>query len=77
MHLASERLKDGTAPKLFLACGSEDFLYARNCEFHAHLEEIGYAHTWWVTPGVHDYVFWNASLPASLGWLSGEQETAL
>ena len=42
-----------------------------------HLEEIGYAHTWWVTPGVHDYVFWNASLPASLGWLSGEQETAL
>ena len=73
MHLATERMKDGTAPKLFLACGSEDFLYERNCEFHTHLEQIGYEHTWWVTPGVHDYAFWNASLPASLGWLAEQR----
>ncbi len=68
MYLAAERLKDGTAPKIFLACGTEDFLYARNEEFHVYLERIGYEHTWWTTPGVHDYDFWNASLPASLDW---------
>jgi len=73
MHLASERLKDGSAPKLFLACGTEDFLYEHNCEFHTHLEKIGYEHTWWTTPGVHDYDFWNASLPASLEWFAAQR----
>jgi len=73
MHLADERVKDGTAPKLFLACGTEDFLFEHNTEFHAHLDKIGYAHTWWTAPGVHDYDFWNASLPASLDWLDAQR----
>ena len=73
MHLAEERLKDGTAPRLFLACGTEDFLIERNQEFHAHLDKIGYAHDWWTKPGVHDFSFWNESLPASLDWLCDER----
>ncbi len=73
VHLATERIKDNTAPKLFLACGSEDFLFAHNEEFHAHLDKIGYEHTWWVKPGVHDFDFWNASLPASLDWLDEQR----
>lgn len=30
MYLAQERVRDKTAPKLFLCCGSEDFLFERN-----------------------------------------------
>lgn len=67
--LAQECLKKGAVPRLFLACGSEDFLYAPNEEFHAYLERIGYPHEWWVRPGAHDFDFWNAALPASLDFL--------
>ncbi len=69
-HLAQACLEQGNAPRLFLACGSEDFLYAQNCDYHEHLRRIGYAHEWWVRPGVHDFDFWNASLLASLDWLA-------
>jgi len=72
--LAKSCLKRGRAPKLFLACGSEDFLFARNDEFHTYLEAIGYPHEWWVRPGAHDYGFWNAAMPAAMDWLYGDRE---
>lgn len=70
-HLASACLKSGSVPKLFLACGTEDFLFPLNGDFHAYLEAIGYPHEWWAKPGVHDFDFWNASLSASFDWLYG------
>lgn len=70
--LAQECIKKGEAPKMFLSCGSEDFLFENNSAFHAYLEKIGYEHEWWVKPGAHDFDFWNAALPASLDWLYGE-----
>ncbi|HWP21548.1 MAG TPA: alpha/beta hydrolase family protein [Candidatus Cryosericum sp.] len=72
--LAKSCMEKGNLPKLFLACGSEDFLYAPNAAFHAYLESIGCEHQWWVKPGVHDFDFWNASLPASLDWLDKVRE---
>ena len=70
-ELAKQCVANGTMPKLFLACGSEDFLFEQNSSFHTHLNAIGYPHAWWVQPGVHDFDFWNASLAASLDWLYG------
>jgi S-formylglutathione hydrolase FrmB len=67
--LAEQCVKSKTLPRLFLSCGSEDFLYAPNADFHAYLDAIGYPHEWWVKPGIHDFDFWNAAMPASLDWL--------
>ncbi len=72
--LAKSCMERGNLPKLFLACGTEDFLYAPNAEYHAYLENIGYPHEWWVTPGIHDFDFWNASLTVSLDWLDKVRE---
>jgi putative tributyrin esterase len=49
-------------PKLFLACGTEDFLYPNNKDFHEYLSKINYSHAWFTAPGIHDYDFWNLSL---------------
>jgi putative tributyrin esterase len=68
-YLAKSALKSAHAPRLFLACGSEDFLYKENLGFHHYLDDIGYPHEWWVRPGVHDFVFWNQALPAGMDWL--------
>ena len=56
------------APALFLACGSEDFLFGRNTELHDALTEMGYPHEWWVEPGIHDFDFWNRAIKAALPW---------
>lgn len=73
-HLAQACLQGGgQVPRMFVSCGTEDFLYPQNCDFHKHLQALGYPHTWWVQPGVHDFDFWNRSMQASMDWLtSGE-----
>jgi putative tributyrin esterase len=68
-HLAKECVKAGNMPRLFLACGTEDFLYDRNLAFHEYLNGIGYFHEWYTKPGVHDFEFWNQSIQAGMDWL--------
>ena len=71
-HLASVCLSRRLCPQLFLACGSEDFLYQNNVKFHEQLLQLGYAHEWWSTPGIHDFVFWNRAVTAALEWWRGK-----
>ena len=33
---------------------------------------MGYDHTFWTAPGVHDYDFWNRALPVGMNWCFGE-----
>lgn len=68
-HLAKRCCQDGIMPKLFIACGTEDFLWKENEGFHTYLESIGYPHAWWVQAGVHDFDFWNRAMPAGIAWL--------
>ncbi len=69
-YLAKTCFQNGNpVPRLFLSCGSEDFLYEKNCNYHEYLVSIGYPHEWWVQSGVHDFDFWNKSMQASMNWL--------
>lgn len=70
-HLANECLKNSLMPDIFLACGTEDFLYAQNTDYHTHLQSIGYPHQWRTQEGNHDFDFWNKAMPAALEWLAG------
>ncbi|MDD2649115.1 MAG: alpha/beta hydrolase-fold protein [Eubacteriales bacterium] len=66
--LAAKALKSGTFPRLFLACGTEDFLYQPNLDFHTELGKIGYEHEWRAAEGVHDFRFWNRMIQEGLKW---------
>jgi putative tributyrin esterase len=68
-HLAKLCVKAGKTPRLFLACGTEDFLYDRNLAFHEYLGGIGFAHEWYAKPGVHNFEFWNQSIQVGMDWL--------
>jgi putative tributyrin esterase len=70
-YLSNECRRRGTMPRLFLACGTEDFLFPRSDDFHAHLNTIKYPHVWWQQKGNHDFSFWNKAMPAALDWLTG------
>lgn len=68
-RLAAQRLAEGKAPRMWLACGTEDFLFERNEDYHTALSQLGYAHEWWTRPGEHNFAFWNQALPVALDWL--------
>ena len=70
--LAKRRKEEGAElPRLFLACGTEDFLFQANLDMHNCLETLGIEHEWLTHPGIHDFRFWNYALPLALDWVMG------
>ena len=64
--------KPEKAPRIYIACGTEDFLYASNNSFVERFGEklnIEY-HT---TPGSHTWDIWNANIRSVLEWLGVEK----
>ena len=56
-------------PRLYVACGTEDFLYDANVEFRDFCAEIGYPLKYEEGPGVHDWVFWDHYIQRGLDWI--------
>ncbi len=56
----AEKLKD--LPFLYVACGTEDFLFSNNQEFMKTLSEKKVKHEYRQAPGTHNWVFWDAQI---------------
>lgn len=56
-------------PRLFQACGTEDFTWQYNLNARAHFRALGCDHTWFEAPGVHNFDFWNLALEKYLDFL--------
>ena len=70
--LASRLVASGAdRPKLFMACGTEDFLLAPNRSLDAHLTEIGYGHEYYESPGGHEWNFWEEYIQKAMRWFIG------
>jgi len=62
--------REAPQPKTYLYCGTEDFLYADNVEFHQHLETISWQHTWIVEPDAdHQWKHWDEQIEKVIAWL--------
>lgn len=59
-------------PKLFLACGTEDFLIQENRQFHQFLLEQQVPVTYLEDAGVHDWKFWKKTIYPALDWALSE-----
>lgn len=60
----------GPKPALFLSCGTEDELLGDTRDFHARLQQLGYAHVCEEGPGGHDWACWDAHIQRVLAWLA-------
>jgi putative tributyrin esterase len=56
----AEKLKD--LPFLYVACGTEDFLFSNNQDFMKLLSEKRVKHEYRQTPGAHSWPFWDAQI---------------
>lgn len=70
LHLATQlKISGKPLPKLFIWCGTEDFLYDQNLTMKAHLESLDYDLTYEESPGDHQWKYWDAQIQRVLEWL--------
>lgn len=67
--LLNKCLKEGTAPKLYQACGTEDFLYEMNVMSRERLEKMGADLVYQEGPGGHNWDFWDKYIQDILDWM--------
>ncbi len=55
-------------PRLYAWCGMEDFLYQDNLHAWDHVKKLGYDLTSEVSPGDHQWKYWDAKIQDVLRW---------
>lgn len=69
--LASTLKASGKAlPRIYMWCGTEDFLYHQNIRMRDHLLRLGYDLTYEESPGDHDWKYWDRKIQSALKWFS-------
>lgn len=69
-HLANQVLASGIpAPRIYMACGTEDPLYPLDEAFAKELDDLGYDVTWDSEPGGHEWDFWDRQIFKVLNWM--------
>ena len=63
-------------PKLWMWCGTEDFLYDMNLRMREHLATLGYSIDYSESSGDHQWFYWDRELPRMLDWLLGGEARA-
>ena len=61
-------------PKIFMACGTEDFLYKDNLYMKDFLEKQNANFKYIEGPGMHDWRFWIPSSEEGIKYLLGGEE---
>lgn len=75
LHTAAALKESGKEmPRLFQACGTEDFTWQYNLNARERFRALGCDHTWFEAPGVHNFEFWNLALEKYLDWLPISEE---
>ena len=74
LFAASEELDKASRPKVYMWCGTEDFLHDQNVKMVAHLTKLGYDLTYEQSPGDHQWKYWDEKIQTVLNWMIPEKE---
>lgn len=75
--LAKKLVEEQTnIPKIYMACGEEDFLLNANEDFKNYLEKLRIEVNYEVGPGAHEWDFWNTYIKKVIEWLPLEKNGA-
>ena len=56
-------------PKIFIWCGTEDFLFSENQRMRDHLVSLGWDLTYTQTPGNHSWGYWDREIRSILNFI--------
>ncbi len=69
LSLAATCSASNLLPKLWMDCGTADFLFENNQNFYKHMVQMGIPINYEVGDGSHDWEYWNRLLPNVLRWM--------
>ena len=73
--LAKEALAKGAKmPKIYLWCGTEDFLIHNNRRLHQQLVDLGIDHHYYESEGDHSWGWWDMHIQPALKFMFGPRE---
>lgn len=55
-------------PKVYMWCGTEDFLYHQNVKMKNHLTDLDFDLTYEESPGDHQWKYWDEQIQTVLKW---------
>jgi len=67
--LAKKAAKSAVKPRLYQACGTEDFLYADNIRFRDAVRKLPFDLTYEEGPGEHVWSYWDKMIQNVLAWM--------
>lgn len=62
----AEALPAAQRPRIFMTCGTEDFIYAHTQKMRSHLGGLGYDLSYEEWPGIHEWGVWDISVQKML-----------
>ncbi len=68
MHRIANFPAEAPKPRIYSACGTEDFLYGSNVKFRGFMENSDFDYTYGEGPGIHNWVFWNEWVEKAIKW---------
>ncbi len=68
------KVNDADIPRIYLCCGTEDFLLEANRNYHRFLNDNGVEHTYVEGPGAHNWEYWDEYIKKVLDWLPLEDK---
>ena len=71
LYARSAKLKESgkPMPKVFIWCGTEDFLFGHNQKMRDHLVSLGWDLTYTQTPGNHSWAYWDREIRSILNFI--------
>lgn len=61
--------ENASMPKLYMTCGTEDFIFPSNLEFYEEAKDLSVDLTFIKHSGVHNWDFWDSHIKDVLDWL--------
>ncbi|MCL2048426.1 MAG: alpha/beta hydrolase-fold protein [Defluviitaleaceae bacterium] len=67
--VAGLKRRGASLPRIYLCCGTDDFLIEQNRDFHRFLCQEKVAHTYVENAGAHNWDYWNDNILDVFDWL--------
>ncbi|VFQ43916.1 alpha/beta hydrolase [Desulfoluna butyratoxydans] len=68
LALAAAAAQQGTTPRIYAACGTQDPMYQENKRFEGEMKRLGLDFSFEVWDGEHNWTFFNSALEKALGY---------
>ena len=74
LHLLQQNADAPRKPRLYIACGEDDFLYHQHKKFVPLAQQLGWNVTRYDEPGIgHSWAFWDKRIEFFIPWMLNEK----